>query len=268
VRDQLLEILSQKEGYNLKLNTMREYLQAFILRILFKKNFFRHAAFLGGTCLRFLYDIKRFSEDLDFSLQEAGGFDFDKTVNSLVSELEGAGYSVREKIKKNGIYSGHIKFAGLLYDAGMSHGAQENLSIKIDLDRKPPAGAKTEPHLVNKYFMVGLKSFDLSTLLAGKINAVLTRNYNKGRDFYDIMWYLTTHRTLEPNKEFLRNALLQFIDEEGWIEESVGNWKLRLAEKVASVDWKAIRSEVELLIEDRVELELFTRENLLLLLNK
>lgn len=268
MKDQLLEIVSGKDGYNLKLNAMREYLQAFILRILFKNDFFRHAAFLGGTCLRFVYNLKRFSEDLDFSLQKGEGFDFESVMRSLENELRDAGYQLQVKVKRDGVDSGMFKFAGLLFDAGMSDRKEENISIKIELDRRPPAGARTETHIIEKYFTLGIVSFDLPTLFAGKLNALLTRNYVKGRDYYDLFWYLTAHKELQPNVEFLKNALFQFKGDENRVEAAVKNWKSLVIEILSSTDWKKIRTEVDLLLEDREASSLFTRDNLLLLLNK
>lgn len=271
MKDQLLELLSGMPGYNTKLNTIREYLQAYMLRILYKNNFFMHCAFLGGTCLRFVYNNKRFSEDLDFSLQESPDFDFEKTLKAIEKELQDSGYNtVVVKIKKNGVYSGMFKFPGLLFEAGMTHREEENVSIKIELDMKPPAGARTEPQIVNKYFMSGLTCFDLSTLLAGKINAILTRNYVKGRDYYDLFWYLTTFQELEPNLDFLRNALTQFNVDRETVDKWVSDWRGRIIEILDSTafDWDKIDREVGLLIENRESLELFSKDNLLLLLRQ
>jgi predicted nucleotidyltransferase component of viral defense system len=266
MKDELLELLGGKEGYNLKLNTMREYIQAFVLRILFKNNFFENAAFLGGTCLRFIHHLKRFSEDLDFSLQDKSrGFDFDKIIRSLENELRDAGYLITIKTKKTTIYSAMLKFSQVLFEAGMSGRKEENFSIKIDLDTNPPAGARTENHVINKHFMSGIRSYDLATLFAGKINAMLTRNYVKGRDYYDLFWYRATHKDLEPNIEFLKNALRQF-EWKGDLKD-IGNWKSPVTEKLSHIDWKPVQKEVEFLIEDRDELVVFTKENLLLLLN-
>ena len=268
MKDELIQLLSRKEGYNLKLNTIREYLQAFIMRILYKNNFFQHAAFLGGTCLRFIYNIKRFSEDLDFSLQKLENFEFEKIIHKLGNELQDSSYNLRVKIKKDGVYSAMLKFSGLLFEAGMSHRKEENFSIKLEIDRRPPAGAQVETHIINKYFMSGVTCFNLATLFAGKINAVLTRNYVKGRDYYDLFWYLSTHKDLQPNIEFFKNAQIQFNGEESEANLDVKNWKSRVIETVTSVDWKIIQKDMALLLEDRDDLSLFTKENLLLLLYK
>jgi predicted nucleotidyltransferase component of viral defense system len=266
MRDELLQILATKEGYNVKLNTMREYLQAFILRILFKEDFFQYVAFLGGTCLRFIFNTRRFSEDLDFSLvQNDSSLNFEKTVGSLERELRNSGYGVRVKTKKNNLYSAMVRLPGLLYDAGMSGRREENLSIKIDLDTHPPKGAQTKAVVINKYFMLGLTHYDLPTLLAGKLNAILTRTYTKGRDLYDLFWYLTTHKDLQPNLPFLKNALQQF----NWNSRGkpIEDWKSPVTEHIRNVDWPKIEQEVGLLLEDPSELKLFTKDNLLQLLS-
>lgn len=266
MKDELLDLLAEKEGYNLKLNTLREYMQAFILRVLFKNDFFQHAAFLGGTCLRFIHNLKRFSEDLDFSLLDERAFDFDKIIRSLESELQDAGYSPAVKTKKTTIYSAMVKFPRVLFEAGMSGRKEENFSIKIDLDMQPPAGSRTESHVINKHFMSGITCFDLATLFAGKLNAILTRNYAKGRDYYDLFWYLATHKGLHPNIEFLKNALRQFDRLE--VLDGSENWKSPVMDKLSHVDWGMVQKEVGLLIEDPGELDIFTKANLLLLLSK
>lgn len=88
MKDELLRLLKEKEGHSNKLNTMREYLQNLILRILFKSGFFEYASFLGGTALRFVYGIKRYSEDLDFSLAKKVEVEsLDVTLEKLINEL-------------------------------------------------------------------------------------------------------------------------------------------------------------------------------------
>lgn len=268
MKDELLHLLQDKEGYNVKLNTMREYLQSFILRILYKNDFFRYTAFLGGTCLRFVYSIGRFSEDLDLALREEQGFQFDKIIATLCAELRDSGYLVDVKLKKNSVYSAMIKFSQILFEAEMSQRKKENFSIKIEVDRRPPRGAGVETHIINRYFMAGLTCFDLPTLFAGKINALLTREYVKGRDYYDLFWYLTAHKGVEPNIEFLKNALYQFRGNQQVAAEEAENWRQPVTSKLETIDWKRVQNEMALLIEDRDELDLFTRDNLLQLLHQ
>ncbi|MCX5657350.1 MAG: nucleotidyl transferase AbiEii/AbiGii toxin family protein [Candidatus Omnitrophica bacterium] len=94
MKDYVLELVSQKEGYNAKLNLMREYLQAYILRVMHDEGVFRSAAFLGGTALKFLYNLPRFSEDLDFSLTGEPRINFSALIKKIMFELEGAGYNI------------------------------------------------------------------------------------------------------------------------------------------------------------------------------
>ncbi|MCP5048272.1 MAG: nucleotidyl transferase AbiEii/AbiGii toxin family protein [bacterium] len=96
----------------------------------------------------------------------------------------------------------------------------------------------------------------------------MTRNYIKGRDYYDLFWYLGTHKGLSPNLEFLKNALRQFRGLESSLESDAENWKEQVVDILNSTDWGKILKEVELLVEDREELDLFTKENLLMLLHK
>ena len=189
----------------------------------------------------------------------------------MSNELQDSGYHVEVKLKKDGIYSAMLKFPGLLFEAGMSHQKEENFSVKVEVDRRPPGGAQRETHIINKYFMSGVTCFNLPTLFSGKINAVLTRNYVKGRDYYDLFWYLTTHKQLKPNIQFLKNTQRQFKGHEKDVETELENWESlvsRAIEELTPAQWKKIYTEMELLIEDRNELSLFTKENLQLLLQR
>ena len=267
MKDELKKIVESGQGTIKKKNIIREYLQAYILRSLYNNNFFQYCTFHGGTCLRFVYNIKRFSEDLDFALVKGHQeFDFDKTILRVQRELEDTGYSIKLKSKKNAVFSALFRFPGLLFELNLSHRKEEYFSIKIELDSNPPVGGKTQINIINKHFMVGLTCYDLPTLYAGKINAILTRSYTKGRDYFDLFWYLITYKNMIPNINFLKNALTQF----GWKEDypDRSTWKKALIKVVSEVDWRIIKRDVELLLEDPKELKLFTKENLLNLLSK
>jgi predicted nucleotidyltransferase component of viral defense system len=262
MKDELLRLIKEKQGQSNKLNTMREYLQNLILRILFKSGFFEYASFLGGTALRFLYGIKRYSEDLDFSLEKKIEIEpLDVVLERLVNELMLHNLKVTYKRKVDGVYSIMLKFGGLLYEAGMSHRQTQNLNIKIDVDINPPGGTRCETRVINKYFTLTLKVNTLETLFAGKISAVLTRGYTKGRDYYDLFWYITRFPDLSPNFEFLENALIQSeFPIHGKIED---RWRNLLTEKVETVDWSPVIKDIEVLIEDRDDLGILSRDLLL-----
>jgi len=241
---------------------MREYLQNLILRILFKSGFFEYASFLGGTALRFVYGIKRYSEDLDFSLAKKVEVEsLDVALERLINELMLHNLKVTYKRKTDGVYSIMIKFGGLLYEADMSHRQTQNLNIKIEVDINSPGGTFYETKVIDKYFTLTLKVNTLETLFAGKINAVLTRSYTKGRDYYDLFWYLTRFPYLSPNFEFLKNALIQSeFPIHGKLED---RWRNLLTEKVKAVDWSPVIKDIEVLIEDRSDLGILSRDLLL-----
>jgi predicted nucleotidyltransferase component of viral defense system len=266
VKDELLKRIAGQSGYNRQLNMAREYLQAYILRCLYLHDFFKQTAFHGGTCLRFLYQTRRFSEDLDFALlDKQQKLDLELMIVGLVTDLEDSGYKVSVKIKGDMVRSALIQFSDLLYEAGISQRAEENLSIKIDMDTNPPNGARFQNQIIHKHFMFGITAYDLSSLFTGKINAILTRNYLKGRDYYDLFWYLATYKGLLPNLDFLNHSLHQFNP--GLKDMDAFSWKGILAEKVHQADWKTIFQDVNLLLEDTAEQAVFTKENLLLLLH-
>jgi predicted nucleotidyltransferase component of viral defense system len=269
MKEHLLELVSAKEGRNAKLNIMREYLQAYILRILYEKKFLRHAAFVGGTALRFLHGLPRFSQDIDFSLLEAKkgeSFSLPALMDKAEKELSLAGYDVSMVRRESGAVSwAMVKFRKIMFEAGLSTRPEENLSIRVEIDTNPPEGARTEPHIVNRYFLLSFVTYDLASLFAGKIHALLNRRYTKGRDFFDLGWYLSKWKNLIPNMKFLANALRQT----GWKGKypAEENWKGFLYEVVKEADWKTVRKDVENFLENPIDLEVLSKENLLLLLS-
>lgn len=267
MKDYILELVSQKEGYNAKLNLMREYLQAYILNIMHNEGVFRSTAFLGGTALRFLYGLPRFSEDLDFSLDGKPQISFSALLKKIVLELESAGYSISSVYNdRKNVNSAFIKFAGLMFEAGISPLKSQNFSVKIEIDNNPPQGASCEVKIVNKYFPISFLSYDVKSLFAGKIHAVLSRKYTKGRDYFDLGWYLTKWQTLQPNFELLANALRQTKWKQAIPDE--GTWQQILYEVVDKADWSAVKKDVENFLENQSDLTVFTKENVLGLLRK
>jgi len=235
VKDYVLELVSTETGFNAKLNIMREYLQAYILRIMHDEGVFRYTAFLGGTALRFLYNLPRFSEDLDFSLTQNRNYKFVNIVKKIKQELELSGYNVSisyndEKIVQYAL----IKFSTLMYEVGISPHKDHKFSVKIEIDTNPPKGAILKTQIVNKYFPISFLSYGISSLFAGKLHALLNRKYTKGRDFFDLGWYLSRWKDIAPNITLLHNALIQT----GWEKElpSENNWRDYLYRIVKKTD--------------------------------
>lgn len=265
MKEYLLELVSKQTGNNAKLNAMREYLQAYTLRIMHDEGLFRTTAFLGGTALRFLYDLPRFSEDLDFSLAKEKGHEFAQLIKKVQEELILSGYSVTATYNDaKTVNSSSIKFDGLMFETGLSPLKSQKFSIKIEIDTNPPGGALLKTDIVSKYFPISFLSYDLPSLFSGKINAILCRKYTKGRDFFDLGWYLSKWKELSPNFVLLKNGL----EQTGWKGKipALDTWKTLLYDVVKKADWKKVRQDVENFLENPSDLNIFTQENVLALL--
>lgn len=266
MKDYCLELVSKQTTSNAKLNVMREYLQAYILRNMYEYGIFLTTAFLGGTALRFLYGIGRYSEDLDFSLtQQESGYTFAKILARMKEDLLAAGYDVFVTYNDGKVVNhAFIKFAGLLYEIGLSPLKSQKFSIKLEIDTNPPQGASLQTQIVNKYFPISFLSYDLESLFAGKLHAVLSRKYAKGRDYFDLGWYLSKWKDLAPNFDLLANALRQT----GWKETmpTKDTWRQVVYKAVHKTDWDAVRKDVENFLENQADLLVFTKENVLGLL--
>ncbi len=266
MKDQVLELVSQKEGYNAKLNAMREYLQAYILRTMYDEGLFRSAAFLGGTALRFLYGLPRFSEDLDFSSTGKQPVNFAALLKKIMSELAASGYNASLAYKgEKAANSAFIKFSGLMFEAGLSPLKSQNFSVKIEIDSNPPQGAVLQTQIVNKYFPISFLSYEINSLFSGKLNALLSRRYTKGRDYFDLGWYLSKWKGIEPNFVLLTNALKQTGWNRGYPEKD--NWRDFISKAVEHTDWKKVKQDIEPFLENPSDLNIFSKENILQLLS-
>jgi predicted nucleotidyltransferase component of viral defense system len=242
---------------NEKLNLSREFLQILILKIMSDKGMFDRYAFVGGTCLRVLYDLRRFSEDLDFSLTDKGGMDIGEVRDECVKALELYGLPCEAKPRSVGAVSGMmIKFPGLLKELGISPLSGQKLSIKWEADTNPPGGWQRTHTIVNKHFMFNVAHYDLPSLFAGKLHACFYRTYTKGRDWYDFLWYLS--KRIKPNLPMLNNAIIQTEKKDAHIDEN--NFKDYLLEHIEAVDFKKAKKDVERFLEDKGALSMFDKE--------
>jgi len=186
-------------------NILLEYLQTQILKTLSLSSFNDKLSFFGGTCLRFAHDINRFSEDLDFDLIKKKGFDPEKLTEEISKKLELQGFSVDTRIKKTEkIYIIFFKFRNVLKEFGLNVHKDQKILIKFEIDFDPLKKIKTEIKFAdsfNERFPMLVNSLD--TLFAQKILAIVFRPYQKGRDFYDLVWFLS-QKEIEPNYEIFK----------------------------------------------------------------
>jgi predicted nucleotidyltransferase component of viral defense system len=251
-----------------KLNTLREYLQNYILFLIQKMGMHTSLYFVGGSALRFLYRIRRYSEDLDFSSAESWKpSDFSKQMKKMKVGLEKAGYNLSLHLKEGKtVQRAVVRFSDLLYEVGLSPQKGQNLAIAVEVDTNPPSGSSGGRTIVDVHWPVLLQHYDLSSLFATKVAAVMTRSYTKGRDIYDLFWYRTKWKELLPNFRLLNNALSQFTRDFNRINEE--NWLEVLRQKIESLKWKRVQDDVRPLLESTDDLVAFTKDNLLLVLSR
>jgi hypothetical protein len=249
---------SQLDGRNLA----REYLQARILGSLQRSGAMIPLAFHGGTALRFLFAHGRFSEDLDFALEgDRKNYDIRSYLKEIRSELSLEGYQVTLKISDHKtVHSAFIRFPGLLFTLGLSPQPNETLAVKIEVDTNPPKGAGLTTTVVRRFVVLQLHHHDKASLLSGKLHAILQRSYSKGRDIYDLLWYLSDPTWPQPNLILLNNALAQT----NWtgILLTDKNWKEQVRLRLNTLNWDRVLTDVRPFVEPGFDLNLLTLTNL------
>jgi predicted nucleotidyltransferase component of viral defense system len=204
-------------------------------------------SFVGGTALRFLFGLQRFSEDLDFSLESSDSYEPAKWLGKLKRDLEFMGFVPEITWNDNRVvHTGWIKFSHLLKEAGLGALPSQKLSIKLEIDSKPPSGAKTETKVVNLHRLMSLRHHSLPCLMAGKVRAVLTRPFHKGRDWYDLMWYLSRRPPVQPDLAFLQASLSQGPEGDSMAGK---DWKNLLARKLSGLKAKDLLKDVAPFLE-------------------
>ena len=255
------------ESYNPKnredaLQALREIMQEIALAGLQRAGFFEKAAFYGGTALRIFYGLDRFSEDLDFSLliQDAD-FSLEKYLDAVRIEFESLGMqvSIKEKQKTNqtNIESAFLKSETIWKELVLEHVIPQNglnqvanIKIKIEVDIEPPLGFKTEEKLLVKPFSFYVKCFVISDLFAGKMHALLFRKWGhnvKGRDWYDMEWYIKKGVSLN-----LEHFLLRAQDSGDWEKATISIEEFRelLRAKIDEVDMNRVKADISRFIPD------------------
>jgi hypothetical protein len=242
-------------------NLVREYLQARILESLQKSGAMIPLAFHGGTALRFLFSHGRYSEDLDFALEgNREYYNFRDFLKAIRSDLSPEGYQIEIKANdQKTVHSAFIRFPGLLYEMGLSPMQSEVLAVKIEVDTHPPMGAGLATTVVRRFVVLQLHHHDKPSLLSGKLHAILQRSYTKGRDIYDLLWYLSDPTWPAPNLILLNNALAQTNWNGGLLTEE--NWKQQVWQRLQTLIWSGIVEDVRPFVEPSFNMNLLTLDN-------
>ena len=233
---------------------LREILQEFILLALARTDYFTKAAFHGGTHLRVFHGLQRFSEDLDFALKEDDpSFEFKPYLDKVRKELEAVGVMAElvdkskacQTIKKAFLKDNSIiRLVELKFAENIgSLQTPRKLRIKMEVDSHPPAGAGYESQALSFPFPASVTNFDLPSSFAGKMHALLCREYVKGRDWYDFIWYVG--RRVKLNHRLLSAALDQQGRWAGQHVETSDAWvKEELKKVIAALDFEAAKEDV------------------------
>ncbi len=256
------------------INALREILQQLALLGLWRSKFFEHAAFYGGTALRILHGLDRYSEDLDFSLLKPNAdFSLAPYGNALRRELASFGFDVefqsRTKTPRTRIESAFVKANTLnqliVVKAGPDvldrQHAREVLKIKLEVDTDPPGGFHTVSHPVLVPIPFAVRSYALPDLFAGKMHAILCRKWKnrvKGRDWYDLTWFLGRHPRLRM--AHLEQRMRQSGDWLGAAPLDRPTLLAKLVETIKTLDVEQARREVARFVRDPRSLDAWSAD--------
>lgn len=252
--------LHSREGGDGERNALYEVMQQIVLCGLYRGGFFNEAAFYGGTCLRIFYGLKRYSEDMDFSLLTKNpDFSLEKYFPAIIEEarLLGRDIVITKKNKKNfsRVESAFLKDNTDVYN--LTFAADKTLKIKIEVDIDPPLGFKTEQKLLMLPFSFNTRCMVPSDLYAGKMHALVFRQWKnriKGRDWYDFEWYVRNRIPLDF--KHLQERAREFNN----IELTKDDFVRMLKERFAKADIRQAKEDVLPFIENVNELDIWSNE--------
>lgn len=263
-------------------NALKEIIREIVLLALWRTNFYEHAALYGGTALRILYGLPRFSEDLDFSLLKAEpDFSLTPYLNAIRTEIRSYGFEVhveeRAKRVDSQIESAFIKTNTrvnlLRIEAAAALARQiqatQTLMVKFEIDTDPPGDFQTEVKYQLQPVPYSIRAFQPPCLFAGKLHAILQRQWKdrvKGRDFYDLVWYVG--RGFAADLRHLEARLRQtggWTDTRGLKRDDLIEM---LTKHFSKIDFGIAKSDIRPFIKDQAEIALWSKEFFLQLLPK
>lgn len=259
--DDMVSALKSRPGVR-EDNVLHEVMQLIALAGLSRGGFFEKAAFYGGTCLHLLHGMERFSEDMDFSLLSPDpSFRFEDYFPAVVEEFRMAGKDVEIKMKHKGqpsaIESAFLKETSDVFDIGFT--TEKRLKVKIEVDIDPPPKFNTEMKLVDWPRKCWVRSYDLPGLFAGKASAALFRKWRnrvKGRDWYDVAWYIQHRIPLDLTHLVERAKESEPSADISTPEKLIAAFDAR----IDAIDFDSARQDVLPYVGDPSELEIWSRE--------
>ena len=254
-----------------KQNAIHEVMQEIVLAGLYKAGFFDKAAFYGGTCLRIFHGLQRFSEDMDFSLlQTDENFTLENYFEPIIAEFKALGKEVvinkKAKTTQTNVESAFLKENTEIYNLQFT--TEKQVKIKIEIDTQPPPDFITEYKLLLLPFSFMTRCYSLPDLYAGKMHAVLFRNWKnrvKGRDWYDFEWYVRNNVPLSFNHLQKRVEQINNLDAKKFTPEV---FKKMLEERIEKTNIEAVKSDVRPFLKDPQELEIWSTEYFLQLADR
>ncbi|GAA7176908.1 nucleotidyl transferase AbiEii/AbiGii toxin family protein [Helicobacter pylori] len=261
------------------INALKEIFQEITLLGLYRGGFFNKAAFYGGTSLRILYGLERFSEDLDFSLLEKNkNFDIEKYFPSIVSEFEALGLEIslnkKSKSSDTNIESAFLKNDTSIHTLNIEAKGLKNIhsgrkiKIKLEVDVNPPLKFQTESKTLFLPMTFNVRTMTLPNLYAGKMHALLFRSWKnrvKGRDWFDFEWYVKNNSPL--NLEHL----CQRMKESGNFKKDIltkEEFVKLLYNKIDTLDIQQAINEVKGFVKDARVFDFWSKDYFKLLVSK
>ena len=247
-------------GDNDRKNALYEVMQQVVLSGLYRGGFFKEAAFYGGTCLRIFHGLRRYSEDMDFSLLAKNpNFTLETYFPAIIEEarLLGRTVTITKKDKRTfgKVESAFLKDNTDVYN--LTFQTEKTLKIKIEVDINPPLEFSTEQKLLMQPFSFTTRCFTLPDLYAGKMHALTFRawkNRIKGRDWYDFEWYVRNRVALDF--EHLKVRTKEFND----IDLTKELFMELLKERISKADIDVVKADVIPYIIDKRELDIWSND--------
>jgi predicted nucleotidyltransferase component of viral defense system len=244
-------------------NALKEIIQKIALCGLWRAKFFEKAAFYGGTALRIFYGLDRFSEDLDFSLlQPDPSIQLTPYYHAIKKECELYGFDVviteKKKQEKTPIQSAFLKTNTILNDLIITSDSHKQLKIKLEIDTLPPNLFETETQYLLQPIEFFVKTYTIPNLFAGKMHAILCRSWKtrvKGRDWYDLIFYIKNHYSL--NLLHLHSRLYQSSHLDIATPLTPEKLKTLLHEKIDTVDFEQAKIDIQRFIKDPSRLDVW-----------